>query len=35
LRDVKLTEPKDNLVILTDMVASGLKVDSIQLRQAK
>ena len=35
LHDVKLTEPKDNLVILTDMVASGLKVDSIQLRQAK
>ena len=35
LHDVKLTEPKDNLVVLTDMVASGLKVDSIQLRQAK
>jgi len=35
LHEMKLTEPKDNLVILTDMVASGLKVDSIQLRQAK
>jgi pyruvate kinase len=35
LRTAKLTEPGDNLVILTDMVASGLKVDSVQLRQAK
>jgi hypothetical protein len=35
LRDKKLTEPGNNLVILTDMVASGLKVDSVQLRQAK
>jgi pyruvate kinase len=35
LHEMRLTEPKDNLVILTDMVASGLKVDSIQLRQAK
>jgi pyruvate kinase len=35
LHELKLIEPKDNLVILTDMVASGLKVDSIQLRQAK
>jgi pyruvate kinase len=35
LHELKLTEPNDNLVILTDMVASGLKVDSIQLRQAK
>jgi pyruvate kinase len=35
LRVAKLTEPKDNLVILTDMVASELKVDSVQLRQAK
>jgi pyruvate kinase len=35
LRDKKLTEPGNNLVILTDMVASGLKVDSVQLREAK
>jgi pyruvate kinase len=35
LRDRKLTEPKDNLVILTDMLVSGLKVDSVQLREAK
>ena len=35
LRDEKLTEPGDNLVILTDMLASGLKVDSVQLRKAK
>lgn len=35
LRKLKLIELKDNLVILTDMVASGLKVDSIQLRVAK
>ena len=35
LRDEKLTEPEDNLVILSDMLASGLKVDCVQLRQAK
>jgi pyruvate kinase len=35
LRDKKLTEAGNNLVILTDMVASGLKVDSVQLREAK
>jgi pyruvate kinase len=35
LRDEKLTDPGDNLVILSDMVASKLKVDSVQLRQAK
>lgn len=35
LREKKLTEPNDNLVILSDMLASGLKVDGVQLRQAK
>ncbi len=35
LREKKLTEPNDNLVILSDMLASGLKVDAVQLRQAK
>jgi pyruvate kinase len=35
LRDEKLTERKDNLVILSDMLASRLKVDCVQLRQAK
>jgi pyruvate kinase len=35
LRDTKLTEPGDNLVVLSDMLASGLKVDCVQLRQAK
>lgn len=35
LRKEKLTEPKDNLVILSDMLASGLKVDCVQLRQVK
>jgi hypothetical protein len=35
LRDEKLTEPEDNLVILSDMLASGLKVDCVQLRQVK
>ena len=32
LRSQKLTEPGDNLVILSDMLASGLKVDCVQLR---
>lgn len=35
LRDQKLTEPGDNLVVLSDMLASGLKVDCVQLRQEK
>jgi pyruvate kinase len=35
LRDEKLTERNDNLVILSDMLAAGLKVDCVQLRQAK
>lgn len=35
LREKKLTEPNDNLVILSDTLASGLKVDGVQLRQAK
>jgi pyruvate kinase len=35
LRKEKLTEPEDNLVILSDMLASGLKVDCVQLRPAK
>ena len=32
LRNRKLTEPGDNLVVLSDMLASGLKVDCVQLR---
>src|ERR1700731_2406187 len=35
LRDKKLTERNDNLVILSDMLAAGLKVDCVQLRPAK
>lgn len=35
LRKEKLTEPNDNLVILSDMLASGLKIDCVQVRQAK
>src|SRR3984893_7247109 len=35
LRKLKLTEPNDNLVILSDMLASGLKVDCVQLRHVK
>lgn len=35
LRNAKLTEPGDNLVVLSDMLARGLKVDCVQLRQAK
>jgi pyruvate kinase len=35
LRNTKLTEPGDNLVVLSDMLARGLKVDCVQLRQAK
>ena len=35
LRDKKLTGPDDNLVILSDMLARGLKVDCVQLRPAK
>jgi pyruvate kinase len=35
LRKEKLTEPNDNLVILSDMLASGLKVDCVQLRTVK
>ena len=35
LRDEKLTERNDNLVILSDMLAAGLKVDCVQLRPAK
>jgi len=35
LRDEKLTEPNDNLVVLSDMLASGLKVDCVQLRTVK
>ena len=35
LCEKKLTEPGDKLVILSDMLSSGLKVDCVQLRQAK
>ncbi|MEP6699598.1 MAG: pyruvate kinase [Verrucomicrobiota bacterium] len=35
LRVEKLSEPNDNLVILSDMLASGLKIDCVQLRQAR
>jgi pyruvate kinase len=35
LREKKLTGPNDNLVILSDMIARGLKVDCVQLRPAK
>jgi pyruvate kinase len=35
LRNKKLTEPNDNLVVLSDMLASGLKVDCVQLRTVK
>ena len=35
LRARKLTEPGDNLIVLSDMLAGGLKVDCVQLRPAK
>jgi hypothetical protein len=35
LRDQRLTEAGDNLIILTDMVAGGDKVDCVQLRVAE
>jgi pyruvate kinase len=35
LRDQKLTEPDDNLVVLSDMLAGGLKIDCVQMRQVK
>jgi pyruvate kinase len=35
LSDTKLTDPGDNLIVLTDMLAGGEKVDCVQLRQAK
>ena len=35
LRDEKLTEPNDNLVILSDIRAGEALVDCVQLRQAK
>lgn len=35
LRDHKMSDPGDNLVILSDMAGGRDKVDSIQLRQAK
>lgn len=35
LREKKLTEADDNLVILTDMLVRDLKVDCVQLRPAK
>jgi len=35
LRDQKLTEPGDHLIVLTDMVGGAEKVDCIQLRTAK
>jgi pyruvate kinase len=35
LHDQKLSEPGDNLIVLTDMAGGRDKVDSIQLRRAK
>jgi pyruvate kinase len=35
LHDQKLSEPGDNLVVLTDMAGGRDKVDSVQLRRAK
>ena len=35
LRKARLAEPGDNLIILTDMVAGGDKVDCVQLRVAE
>ena len=35
LRARKLTEPGDNLIVLSDMLAGDLKVDCVQLRPAK
>ena len=35
LREARLAEPGDNLIILTDMVAGGDKVDCVQLRVAE
>ena len=35
LRDGKLTEPNDNLVILSDVSAGHALVDCVQLRQVK
>jgi hypothetical protein len=35
LRDEKLTERGDNLIVLTDLLGGGDKVDCVQLRQAK
>ena len=35
LRDARLAEPGDNLVILSDMLAGGDKVDCVQLRVAE
>jgi pyruvate kinase len=34
LREAGLTQPNDNLVVLSDLHASGSQVDSIQVRQA-
>ena len=35
LCDARLTQPNDNLVIVSDLRAGGAQVDSIQVRQAK
>ena len=35
LREEKLTEPGDNLIVLSDMLGGQDKVDCVQLRQAK
>ncbi len=35
LRESRLTEPGDNLIVVTDMVAGGDKVDCVQLRVAE
>jgi len=35
LQDARLTQPNDNLIVLSDLRAGGAQVDSIQVRQAK
>jgi hypothetical protein len=35
LRKEKLTEPGDNLIVLSDMLGGRDKVDSVQLRTAQ